>query len=146
MPAHDVREKVEQWLREWHEVVVNVTDGSLLVPALGKTALHVSVDDVLDDQVVRVEIDGLILMNVPVTAELFESIGSLSNGWLFGGLVLKREDDANDGTLAFRQTLLGDALDKGEFELMTRIVISCAQQCENLKARFGGRHFHDDDD
>ena len=145
MTANDLRPKVHQWLSEMFKGVEQRDSGVLFVPGFGSTALFVSVEDVFRDQHVLVRVDAPILLDVPVTNELLQYMGMKSNDFVFGSFTLLLDSDAaRTGILAFRQTLLGDALDKVELEVATTIVALTADELDdNLQRRFGGQRYYD---
>lgn len=142
MPAADIQPKVLQWLREMFNGVEEQDGGSIFVPGFGSTALFVYVQDVFENQHVRVLIDAPILIGVPVTKDLYEYIGYRSNDFVFGSFALVHSQGEKTGILVFRQTLLADALDKVELELASQVVAITADDLDNdLTVRFGGRTF-----
>lgn len=144
MAASDLKTKVLEWLDDMFKGVELLDTGGILVPHFGSTALFVDVDDVFDGKYTRVRVDAPVLMDVPVTDELLAYIGMRSNSFLFGGFALMMEtDSARTGILSFRQTLLGDALDRVELEVATNLVALTADDLDdNLQRRFGGRRFY----
>jgi hypothetical protein len=142
MPANDVKPKVLEWLNSFYNGVEELESGALFVPGFGSTALFVWVEDVFDNEYVRVRIDAPVLIEVPVNSELLNYIGIKSNDFLFGGFALMQVEGERTAALVFRQTLLGDALDSVELELATKVVAITADQLDNdLQLRFGGRVF-----
>lgn len=140
--AADLTPKVSEWLNEMFHSVEHTDSGGFFVPHFGSTALFIGIDDVFDGRHTRVRIDAPILLDVPVNGELLQYIGYRSNDFLFGSFVLIREDQQQLGILAFRQTLLGDALDKIELEAACHVVAITADNVDNdLQLRFGGRLF-----
>jgi hypothetical protein len=141
MAAVDIHPKVVEWLKEMFRGVDDRGD-FIFVPGFGSTALFIDIDDVFDGQHVRVQVDAPILMEVAINAELLQYIGYRSNDFAFGHLAIRRDDASNTGILVFRQTLLGDALDKIELEVAAHVVALTADRLDNdLQMRFGGQLF-----
>lgn len=143
MPADDVRAKVHEWASQLFRGVELLDSGTIFVPGFGSTALFIEVDDVFEGRHLRVLVDAPVLVDVPLTDDLFQYIGAKSNDFVFGAFTVRMDyDGAQQGILCFRQTLLGDAIDKIELEVATKVVALTADDLDdNLKRRFGGRRF-----
>jgi Putative bacterial sensory transduction regulator len=85
-----------------------------------------------------------VLFECPASPELYEHIALHADDYLFGHLSAQKADD---GTISiyFTHTLLGDYLDPDELKHAVGGVVTTADQLDDqLKARFGGKRFHDD--
>jgi hypothetical protein len=94
------------------------------------------------DTVVRVTAP--VLFECKPSPDLYEHVATHADDYLFGHLSVQPQ---HDGTVSvmFTHILLGDFLDPEELKRAVGGVVTTADQIDDeLKARFGGKRFHDD--
>ena len=94
MSTNEVRSKVLQWLNETYGGVELRDDDRIFVPGFGSTVAFVKVDDLYEYQRACLTIDAPILLDVPITKELYEYIGYSSNDFMMGNFAMVRAPGA----------------------------------------------------
>ena len=145
MAVEELQAQVAGWLNTLFSGVEELSDGSFHVPNFGTSAIDVHVEEVFGGRHTRVRVDAYVLMEVPITTKLMKYIGERSNDFVFGHLAVIRDEEAETGTLVFRQTLLGDAIDEVELKLACQVTALTADNLdEDLIRNMGGRLYVDD--
>ena len=139
MSVDDVTAKVQRILtQEFGRVSVD-SSGAFLVEEGSATAFIQCVD--LEGMVV-VELCAYVLVDVPLTSELFR-YAALEAGHVFGHMSVLDDERSDLGILTFSHTLLGDFLDKEELLVALEWVLGTADEVDDeLQARFGGEIFN----
>ena len=109
---------------------------------MGSTVGRVSVVDWGDDDTL-VKIGAPVLIDVPLTDELYKYVALHSNTRHFGALGLVEGDDGK-GLVHLTQTLYGDTVDEPELMFAVLLVTRTADELDDeLRERFGGSRMMD---
>jgi len=138
-----LRDRVQRYLTDAFGTV-QVGQGGTFSLQAGSARVFVSCREWPDNDRRLVHLAAPVLQGCTASPELFEHIATRADDYLFGHLSADREQD---GTINvwFTHTLLGDYLDPEELEYAVGGVGGTADQLDDeLKARFGGRRFHED--
>jgi hypothetical protein len=137
-----LKDKVQRYLTDLVCAVEITADGRFTFHD-GSTQVSVTCSMWAQDRTVA-SIMAPILLGVPATSELFEYIATNANRYLFGHLSALRDDDGTVGVLLTHE-LLGDFLDPDELKIAVGSVALTANDLgDEMKARFGGKRFHDE--
>lgn len=132
-----VKERVQAFLASVGTVTID-RDGDFVVEA-GSTRAFVTVRPHGNGEATVVVITAPVLLNVPLTPELYRHIAVNSSEYFFGHLMLIELEGKNTGLVLMRHTLLGDYLDKDELFYAVFGVASSADEVDDqLRAQFGG--------
>jgi hypothetical protein len=135
------KDKVQRYLTNLVGTVEVTADGRFTFHD-GSTQVFVTCSMWAQDKTVA-SIMAPILLGVPATPELFEYIATNASRYLFGHLSALRDDDGTIGVLLTHE-LLGDFLDPDELKIAVGSVALTANDLDDeMKARFGGKRFHD---
>lgn len=106
----------------------------------GSTQVFVRVLPFGDDHSI-VTVFAPVLLNVPLTPELFEYVAT-EGGYRFGSLIVVRKDDGL-GRVQMSHTLLGTFLDPDELIVAVSLLANTANDLDDeMQKRFGGDLFH----
>jgi hypothetical protein len=138
-----LKDKVQRYLTDLVGSVQVIPDGSYTVQS-GSARVFVRCHPWADGESTIVSIVCPILFGCPASPELYEHVAVHADDYLFGHLSAQRADD---GTISISLThsLLGDFLDPEELKTAVGAAVTTADRLDDeLKARFGGKRFHDD--
>lgn len=128
-----LRATIKKYLDEIFGFYLTDQHNNFIVQA-GGTRVLIIPDDWVEGQTV-VKIMALINVNTPVTAELTKYLAAENNKILFGKFSL----DSNAPVVLFHHNLLGDFLNRNQFELAVKIVLAVATRYgQEIEKEFGG--------
>jgi hypothetical protein len=143
MPANveAVKAKIQSILTQRGTVQID-RDGDFSI-GLGSARAFVRVREYGNGQATVVLVFAQVLLNVPLTPDLYKYVALHSDDLVFGHLVLAEMDD-NTGMLLISHTLLGDYLDEDELLYAVYGVAGAADEFDDkLQQQFGGKRFTD---
>jgi hypothetical protein len=137
-----VKDRVQKFLMS--EVPVRIDDDGDFVVQAGSTVAFVQVFEHSNGKATLVNILAPVLLDVPLSADLYQHVAVHADDYVFGHLSLDINPDGATGRIMMRHTLLGDYLDKDELLYATMGLAGVADTLDDeLKASFGGRRLSD---
>ena len=138
----EVKDRVQRYLSEMLSRF-DVDDKGRFSFRFGSSRIFLSVLDLKNGDIV-VRIDSPVLLEVPLSPELYKYIALHSDDYIFGHLSLSERNDL--GLVMLSHTLLGDYLDAEELHSAVGAVAGTADSMDDeLQEVFGGRRFHEED-
>lgn len=142
MSVAEVKEKVQRTLAKEFGTISVDADGDYWVTA-GSARVYVAVKEWGERSVV--DVFAQTNFGLTPSPELYEWVAKHTSSYRFGHVSLIEFDDGS-ARVDFRHLLLGDFLDPDELLVAVRAVGITADEIDDeIKDRFGGRRFHDDD-
>lgn len=141
-----VTEKVNRWLAEFvGGYQVDKSGRSSF--RFGSARIFVGVEPWADENCL-VRVGTAVLMDVPKSPELNEWIAYNTGNYIFGTISLSEDsDDTSNANVLIDHVVLGDYIDLEEFRSAVGAVATTADELDTeLKAKFGGNTFHEDQD
>lgn len=137
----EVKDRVWRYLADLVGAVQLTPDGMFSFPAESTQVFIRCLAWGTDSTLVG--IDCPVLLDCPASPELYEHVAT-HNSYHFGHLAIVPGEDGKVLVL-FTHTLLGDYLDPEELKVAVVGVAGTAKDLDDeLKAKFGGRRFHED--
>lgn len=136
-----VTDKVERYLGDLSPEGVRRLPSGLLGVQHGSTAVFIGVGP-MPSGFTSVQIFAMVLRHVIPTDDLCRYLVRNATRHAFGRFELARSDVPDTIDIVYRHTLLGDYLDREEFNLAISEVAQAADEFDNeMQAQFGGDIF-----
>lgn len=142
----EVRNKVQRILTEELGRVEIDRDGDFVVYHESTvTFIKVYAFNETDDADIIVRCECPMLVDVPLTPELYKWVATLGQAFQIGSCWLNPNDDEKSGWLYFRYAIVGNDLDPNELlGALYRTVFTADDLDDMLKREFGGKLFTED--
>lgn len=141
--ADALHDRVQSMLMEMFGRIEMVNEGIFTFP-VGSARLFIRPLQVSDD-ITAVNIYAVTNLDVPSSSDVFRLVATHADASLFGHLLAIEEGGSVTVVLAHR--LLGNFLDKMEFEAAVQVVAEAADEIDDeVKEKCGGRTFHESPD
>ena len=143
--VQQVREKVERYFTELTGTGFDTTPGGSISARHGSTRLFMACAP-LGAGLTAVHLSAPVVLAVAPGPELYRFLALTSGRYPFGRLLMRQSDTHQSLVDVFYQhSLLGDYLDREEFNLAVSIVAQAADELDNeMQSLFGGRRMHED--
>jgi len=83
-----------------------------------------------------------LLMEVPLTKELFQWVATEGQMYKLGGVWVNPDDNGKTGWVYFKYAIIGEDLDESELMTAVGVVLVTSDQLDNeLQEKFGGELF-----
>lgn len=144
----DVTKKVQRLLADEFGTVKVDRDGDFVVQH-ESAVLFIRVYPVNDkpDADIVVRAFSPMIVNVPLTTDLYRWVATLGQEFFFGSCRIVEESDGKTGRVEFCYSIVGNDLDPNEIQNLVYRSIFTANSLDNeLRAKFGGDLFGPDSD
>jgi hypothetical protein len=141
----DLRRALAEWLDSSYRDVQVEDNGWITIPDVGPSVIQIE-SSLVEGQHLKVEIFTPLLLDVPLTPDLFRFVAVEGGRFHFGTLSLDAGEEGTDeyGLLQFSHSLLADTLDRDAFLAVVWLVAATVVERSNLmQQRFGGELFRD---